>query len=122
MNEPISITDHVNTINKIFPRVKVSDFMIVKNEHAKILLQSLHDSYDKLIVNITNNNISNSLHFDDVDGAIIEEGSSLKNNKKIYLEKQAKALVMTGGKSLERGSSGGSYKNSLFIVLECIIC
>ncbi|MCI41253.1 gag-pol polyprotein, partial [Trifolium medium] len=55
---------------------------IAKNERAKLLvLQSLPDSYDQLIINITNNNIAVTLHFDDIVGAILEEESRLKNKE-----------------------------------------
>jgi len=51
----------------------MSDSTIAKNERAELLLQSLPDSYDQLIINIINNNIDESLQFDDVSGAIIKE-------------------------------------------------
>jgi hypothetical protein len=105
MNESISITNHINTMNTLFAQLTASDFTIAENERAELLLQSLPDSYDQLIINITNNNIADSLHFDDVAGAIIEEESRRKN-KEERIEKQAEALVMARGRSTERGSSG----------------
>jgi hypothetical protein len=100
MNESISITNHINTMNTLFAQLTASDFTIAENERAELLLQSLPDSYDQLIINITNNNIADSLHFDDVAGAIIEEESRRKN-KEERLEKQAEALVMARGRSTE---------------------
>jgi len=44
-------------------------------EGAKLLLQSLLDLCDQIIMNITNINIDGHLHFDDVVGFIIEEES-----------------------------------------------
>ena len=92
-------------MNTLFSQLTASDFTIAENERAELLLQSLPDSYDHLIINITNNNIADSLHFDDVAGAIIEEESRRKNKEEM-LEKQAEALVMARGRSMERGSSG----------------
>ncbi|KAK7263633.1 hypothetical protein RJT34_31226 [Clitoria ternatea] len=66
----------------------------VKSLHNRIFLKrrlytlrmsestpSLPDSYDQLIINITNNNIVGRLHFDDVAGAILEEESRRKNKE-----------------------------------------
>ncbi|RDY02617.1 hypothetical protein CR513_13898, partial [Mucuna pruriens] len=60
---------------------------------------SLPDSYDQLIINITNNNIDGKLHFEDVAGAILEE-ESRQENKEDRLEnmEQAKDLTMTRGR------------------------
>jgi hypothetical protein len=43
------------------------------NERVELLLQSLANSYDKLIINLTNNILSNYLVFDDVAATILEE-------------------------------------------------
>ncbi|KAF7825202.1 Retrovirus-related Pol polyprotein from transposon TNT 1-94 [Senna tora] len=84
-----------------------SDYKIVENERAELLLQSLPDSYDQLIINITNNNTADHLTFDDVAGAILEEESRRKNKEdRSGSSKQAEALTMTRGRSMERDSSG----------------
>ena len=49
-----------------------------ENELVELLLQSLLDSYDQLVINITNNNIADHLAFDDVVGAILEEEFSIR--------------------------------------------
>ena len=87
-------------MNTLFSQLTASDFTIAENERAKLLLQCLPDSYDQLIINITNSNIVDSLHFDDVASAIIEEESRRKN-KEERLEKQAEALEMARGRSTE---------------------
>ena len=87
-------------MNTLFAQLTASDFTIAENERAKLLLQCLPDSYDQLIINITNSNIVDSLQFDDVASAIIEEESRRKN-KEERLEKQAEALEMARGRSTE---------------------
>ncbi|GJW36959.1 gag-pol polyprotein [Tanacetum coccineum] len=49
-------------------------------ERAEILLQSLPDSYDQVIINLTGNVLSNYLVFDDVAAAILEE-ENWRNNR-----------------------------------------
>jgi len=94
------------TLNTLFSQLTASDFKIAENERAELLLQSLPDSYDQLIINITNNNIVDTLHFDDVAGAILEEESRRKNKEeRSESSKQAEALTMTRGRSTERGSN-----------------
>jgi len=51
------------------------------DDQYHIITSSLQDLYDQLIINIRNNNIDDSLHFDDVVGAILEEESGCKNKE-----------------------------------------
>ncbi|RDX81983.1 hypothetical protein CR513_37277, partial [Mucuna pruriens] len=110
MSESTLVTNHINDLNTFFAQLTISDFNIAKNERAELLLQSLPDSYDQLIINITNNNIDGKLHFEDVAGAILEE-ESRQENKEDRLEnmEQAKDLTMTRGRSKKHCSSG--YQN-----------
>jgi len=108
MGESTSITDHINTLNTLFSQPTVYDFKIAENERAELLLQSLPDSYDQPIINIINNNIADTLHFDDVTGAILEEESRRKNKKeRSESSKQAEDLTITRGRSTECGSPVG---------------
>ncbi|KAE8691645.1 hypothetical protein F3Y22_tig00110888pilonHSYRG00123 [Hibiscus syriacus] len=50
---------------------------IVEQERAELLLQSLPDSYDQLIINLTNSNVT-SLVFDDVATAVLQEEKSVQ--------------------------------------------
>jgi len=76
-------------------------------ERAELLLQSLPDSYDQLVINITNYNVVDLLHFEDVAGAVLEEESRRKNkDDMVENAKQAEVLTMTRGRSTERRSSG----------------
>ena len=127
MSESTSVTDHINTLNTLFAQLTASDFKIAENERAELLLQSLPDSYDQLIINITNNNVGDSLHFDDVAGAILEEESRRKNKEeRSESSKQTEALTMMRGRSTERGSSGsqnhGRSKSRRRKNLKCYNC
>nr|KYP42748.1 Retrovirus-related Pol polyprotein from transposon TNT 1-94 [Cajanus cajan] len=107
MSESTAVTDHINNLNTLFAQLSTADFNIVENERAELLLQSLPDSYDQLIINITNNNVVGRLSFEDVAGAILEEESRRKNKEdRLESSKQAEALTMMRGRSMERGSSG----------------
>ncbi|GKC78005.1 hypothetical protein Tco_1128779 [Tanacetum coccineum] len=54
--------------------------IIEPQERAEILLQSLPDLYDQVIVNLTSNVLSDYLVFDDVEAAILEE-ENRRNNR-----------------------------------------
>jgi len=107
MSESTSATDHINNLNTLLSQLTTMDCQIVENERAEILLQSLPDSYDQLIINITNNNIADHLRFDDVAAAVLEEESRRKNkDDQTESTRQAGAVLMTRGRSMERDSSG----------------
>jgi len=107
MSESTSVTDHINNLNTLFAQLSAADFNIIKNERAELLLQSLPDSYDQLIINITNYKFVDLLHFEDVAGALLEEESRRKNKKDmVESTRQIEALVMTRYRSTKRGSSG----------------
>ena len=107
MSESISVTDHINDLNTLFSQLTAIECQIAENERAELLLQSLPDSYDQLIINITNNNISEHLRFDDVAAAVLEEESRRKNrDDRTESSRQAEALTMMRGRSTERGPSG----------------
>ena len=101
------MTDHINNLNTLFSQLIASDYTIAENEHAELLLQSLPDSYDQLVINIKNNNIANCLAFDDVASVILEEESRHKNKEdRLDSSKQVEALSVAKGRSIERDSSG----------------
>ncbi|KAF7827077.1 Retrovirus-related Pol polyprotein from transposon TNT 1-94 [Senna tora] len=107
MSESTSVMDHMNNLNTLFSQLTASDYKIVENERAELLLQSLPDSYDQLIININNNYTADHLIFDDVAGAILEEESRRKNKEdRSESSKQAEVLTVTRGRSMERDSSG----------------
>ena len=75
MTESISVTNHINTLKTLFSQLTILGHKIEENERAELLLQSLPDSYDQLIINITNNNQVDSLVFDDVTASVLNEES-----------------------------------------------
>ena len=108
------VTDHINTLKTLFSQLTMLGHNIEVNERAELLLQSLPDSYDQFIINLTNNNPANSLVFDDVATFVLNEESRRKNkeNKQASLQ-QAEALSVTRGRSIERGPSGShNYSRS----------
>ena len=114
MSESTSVTDHINNLNTLFAQLSAADFNIIKNERAELLLQSLPDSYDHLVINITNYNVVDLLHFEDVAEVVLEEESRRKNKEDMVENaKQAEALTMTRGRSKERGSSGSQIHGRL---------
>ena len=107
MAESSSMTDHINTMNTLFSQLTELGHRIEENERAELLLQSLPDSYDQLIINLTNNILVEYLVFDDVAAAVLEEESRRKNKEdRSKSSQQAEALTMTRGRSTKRGPSG----------------
>ena len=81
MTESTSVTDHINTLNTLFAQLTSMEHNIETGERAEILLQSLPDSYDQLIINLTNNNLMYYLVFKEVAATILEEESRHKNKE-----------------------------------------
>jgi len=99
MSESTSVTDRINNLNTLFAQLSAVDFNIIENERAELLLQSLPDSYDQLVINITNYNVAELLHFEDVARAVLEEESRRKNKEDmVESARQIEALVMTRGR------------------------
>lgn len=106
MSESTSVTDHINNLNTLFAQLTTSHFKIAENERAELLLQSLPDSYDQLIITITNNKVVDYLSFDDVVRAVLEEELRRKNKEdKLASSKQAEATMMTKGRSIQHDSN-----------------
>ena len=105
MAESTSVTDHINTLNTLFAQLTSMSYNIDTVERAELLLQSLPDSYDQLIINLTNK--MDSLVFDVIAAAVLEEESRRKNKEDRHTSsQQAEALTMIRGRSKERGFSG----------------
>lgn len=73
------MTNHFNTLNALFSQLTTMENNIEIGEHAKILFQSLPNSYDQLIVNLTNN--IKILVFDDIATTVLEEESWCKSKE-----------------------------------------
>ena len=100
-------------------------YSIDTTERAELLLQSLPDSYDQLIINLTNN--SDSLVFDVIAAAILEEESRRKNKEDRHTSsQQAEALMVVRGRSTERSFSGsqnhGRSKSRSKKYIKCYNC
>jgi len=54
-----------------FSQLTTYNFNIAKNECVELLLWSLLDLCVQIIINITNNNVANTIHFDDVTSSIL---------------------------------------------------
>ena len=75
------VTDHINTLKTLFSQLTMLGHKIKENKYAELLLQSLLDSYDQLIINLMNNNPTDSLVFDDVAASVLNEESRRKNKE-----------------------------------------
>ncbi|GJW01215.1 retrovirus-related pol polyprotein from transposon TNT 1-94 [Tanacetum coccineum] len=107
MTESTSVTEHVNNLNTLFSQLTSLSCKIDSQERAEILLQSLPDSYDQVIINLTSNVLLDYLVFDDVAAAIMEEENRPNNREDMQTSsRQVEALVVTRGRSMEPGSSG----------------
>jgi hypothetical protein len=95
MAETTSVTNHINIIRTLFSQLTTLGQQIEENERAELLLQSLSDSYDQLIINLINNILSDYLVFDDVAVAILEEKNRRKNKKDRNSSNQVEALLMS---------------------------
>ena len=68
MVESTSVTEHINTLNTLFSQLTSLGYKVQANECVEILLQSLPDSYDQLIIYLTNNLLTDYLVFDEIVG------------------------------------------------------
>ncbi|KAH9687766.1 hypothetical protein KPL70_014887 [Citrus sinensis] len=114
MAESTMMTDHINTLKTLFSQLTTLGHNIEENERAELLLQSLLDSYDQLIINLTNNNPVDSLVFDDFTASVLNEESRQKNKENRQASsQQAEALSVTRGRSTECGLSGSQNHGRL---------
>ncbi|KAK8593262.1 hypothetical protein V6N12_045345 [Hibiscus sabdariffa] len=81
MSESTSVTKHLNTLNTLFSQLTSLSYTVESQERAELLLQSLLDSYDQLIINLMNKILTYRMVFDDVATAILEEEIQCKNNE-----------------------------------------
>ncbi|KAL5751221.1 hypothetical protein ACOSP7_025824 [Xanthoceras sorbifolium] len=127
MAKSSTMTNHINTLNTIFSQLTVLGHKIEENERAELLLQSIPDTYDQLIINLTNNILVEYLVFDDITAAVLEEENRRKNKEDRSTSSQhAEALTMVKGRSTERGLSGsqnrGRSKSRSKKSIKCYYC
>ncbi|KAL4271938.1 hypothetical protein GQ457_13G028490 [Hibiscus cannabinus] len=127
MSESTSVTEHLNTLNTLFSQLTSLSYKIEQQERAELLLQSLPDSYDQLIINLTNNILTDHLVFDDIAAVVLEEENRRKNKEDRQGSlQQAEALTVMRGRSTERGQSSshnhGRSKSRSKKNLKCYNC
>lgn len=89
------------------------DYKIKDHERAKILLQSLPNSYDHIIINLTKNIVYTKLVFKSVSTAIFYEESRWKNKGDVSTtSQQVKALAIIKGRWYQREPSRSNRAKS----------
>ncbi|GJW93196.1 gag-pol polyprotein [Tanacetum coccineum] len=107
MTKSTSVTEHVKNLNTLFSQLISLNCKIEPQERVEILLQSLPDSYDKVIINLASNVLADYLVFDDVVATILKEENRRNNREDMQTSsRQVEALVVTRGRSMELSSSG----------------
>jgi hypothetical protein len=73
----------------------------------KLLLQSLPNLYEQVIINLTNNILTDYLSFDNVVIVVLKEENKCKNKKKnrVNNSHEVEELLISKGRSIECGSS-----------------
>ena len=84
MSEFLTVTEHVNTLNSLLSQLNNMDCVIGTSERAEILFQSLLNSYDQLIINLTANLHMENLNFDNIVAAIIDEKKRCMNKEDLH--------------------------------------
>ncbi|KAH9751081.1 hypothetical protein KPL71_014143 [Citrus sinensis] len=79
--ESTMVADYVNALKTLFSQLTILGHNIEENEYAELILQSLPDSYDQLIINLMNNNPVDNLVFDNVAAFVLNEESRRKNKE-----------------------------------------
>ena len=96
MAETTMVTDHISTLKTLFLQLTTFGYKIEETECVELLLQRL---YDQLIINLTNNILTEYLVFDDVAAFVLEEESMRKNKKdRQASSQQVEALTIVKGR------------------------
>ncbi|KAK9002848.1 hypothetical protein V6N11_060426 [Hibiscus sabdariffa] len=104
MSESTSVIKHLNTLNTLFSQLTYLSYKIEQQERVELVLQSLSDSYDQLIINLKNIIFTGHLVFDDVVAVILEEENWHKNKEdKQGNMQQIEALTVMRGRSTKHG-------------------
>ena len=83
MSKSTSVTEHINTLKTLFSQLSAIKHSIEKKECVELLLQSLPDSYDHLIINVANGALRTMLVVNDVATIVLKEESTRKNKEDI---------------------------------------
>ena len=107
MVETTTVTNHISTLKTLFSQLTMLGHKIEEIERAELLLQSLSDLYDQLIINLMNNILTEYLVFNDVAASVLEENSRRKNKEdKLASSQEAEVLMMVRGRSAKHGPNG----------------
>ena len=99
MLESSLVTKHMNTLKTLLSQLSTMEYNIEEKEWVELILQSLLDSYDHLIINFANGALKIMLVFNDVATIVLEEESRRKNKKdKISYSQQIEALIISRGR------------------------
>ena len=99
MLESSLVTEHMNTLKTLLSQLSTMEYNIEEKEWVELILQSLLDSYDHLIINFANGALKIMLVFNDVATIVLEEESRRKNKKdKISYSQQIEALIISRGR------------------------
>ena len=74
MSESTSITYYINNLNTLFSQLEATDYNVKQNECIDLLLQSLSNSHNLLIINFF-------LDFNYIEVAALQEESRRKSNE-----------------------------------------
>ena len=100
MPKSISVIEHINTLKTLFSQLLAMEHNIEDKECVELVLQSLLDSYDHLIINMANGAWKTMLVFNDVTVVILGEESRRKNKENKISSQQTEALIISRGISI----------------------
>ena len=98
MAETTLVINHINILKTLISQLIMLGHKIKEIERVELLLQSLPDSYDQLIINLTNNNLMEYLIFNDVLNSILENivGVRAQKTDKQVRSKRKVLTIMRG--------------------------
>ena len=106
------MTKHINTLKTLFSQLLAIGHNIEEKECVELLLESLPDSYDHLIMNLANGVLRTMIVFNDVVAIVLEEESRHKNKEDKMSSQQNETLIIFRGRSTKCGSSGSKQNKS----------
>ena len=112
MSKYTSVTKHINTLKTLFSQLLAIGHNIEEKECVELLLESLPDSYDHLIMNLANGVLRTMIVFNDVVAIVLEEESRHKNKEDKMSSQQNETLIISRGRSTDCGSSGSKQNKS----------
>ena len=100
MPKSILMIEQINTLKTLFSQLLAMEHNIEDKECVELLLQSLLDLYDHLIISMANGAWKTMLVFNDVTVVILREESRRKNKENKISSQQTEALIISRGISI----------------------